>query len=223
MRVIDDRYAGELDKFDLAVRMIGMKPEPALSVRARALPRTGFASSTVPISIRSTDRACGRRRGKSPRQIGRFVSSARRQSESTLLACLFLLCGVFTINQSGRALRRTDIDPVNTGSRLCQAYEMYLGLYPNPGLSFEWAWNLFSSLVKSHELFIARLRYLLGLMCRTATRSTIDAARCANSRISTPGRKRRHALTPAGRIEATDTGVCRLVNRLRANPRHDGF
>ncbi len=41
------------------------------------------------------------------------------------------------------------------GQRLCQAYEAYEKLYPEPGLSFEWAWNLYHALIESRELYFA--------------------------------------------------------------------
>jgi hypothetical protein len=155
MRVIDNRYTGELDKFNLAMRMIRHEARTG-TIRActgftedriRKLFGTYF-NTTGELSVR-------RRRGKSPSQIGRFVSSTRRQTESTLLACFFLQYDVFRLNHDGRPTRHREIDNVIVGSRLCQAYETYISLYPDPKLSFEWAWNLYSSLVKSHELFVA--------------------------------------------------------------------
>jgi hypothetical protein len=155
MRVTDNRYAGELEKFDLAMRMIGHEARTGTirictgftEDRIRKLYTTYFQGREGP-RVR-------RRRGKSPRQIGRFVSSARRQNEATLLACLYLFCNVIDLDGEGRVSRARSGSSVALGFRLCQAYESYLKLYPDPQLSFEWAWNLYHSLIESRELYFA--------------------------------------------------------------------
>jgi hypothetical protein len=154
MRVTDNRYAGELEKFDLAMRMIGHEARTG-TIRLC----TGFTEDRIrklyTTYFQGEDRhRIRRRRGKSPRQIVRFVSSARKQAEATLLACLYLFCSVFDLNPLGRVCRGHN-NGVALGSRLCQAYESYLKLYPDPQLSFEWAWNLYHALIESHELYFA--------------------------------------------------------------------
>ncbi len=155
MRVTDNRYAGELEKFDLAMRMIGHEARTG-TIRIC----TGFTEDRIrklyTTYFRDEDGGQIRRqRGKSPRQIGRFVSSASKQSEATLLACLYLFCNVFNLNSQRRVSRARSCDDVTLGFRLCQAYEAYLKLYPDPQLSFEWAWNLYHALIESHELYFA--------------------------------------------------------------------
>lgn len=153
MRVTDNRYAGEIEKFDLAMRMIGHEARTG-TIRTC----TGFTEDRIRklystyFKTGATDRI-RRRRGKSPRQITRFVSSARRQTEATFLACLYLFCNVFKLNDRGRP--STTPDGVVLGSRLCQAYESYLKLYPAPRLSFEWAWNLYHALAESREMYFS--------------------------------------------------------------------
>ena len=41
---------------------------------------------------------------------------------------------------------------VTLGAGLCDAFEAYLVLHPEPQLSFEWAWNLYRCLVSRREL-----------------------------------------------------------------------
>jgi hypothetical protein len=155
MRATDNRYAGELDKFNLAMRMIGHEARTG-TIRAC----TGFTEDRIRKlygTYFKTDGTDGikRRRGKSPRQIGRFVNSAKKQTEATLLACLYLFCNVFHLNRENRPARLANNSEVELGERLCQAYETYNELYPDPQLSFEWAWNLYNSLTKTHELYFA--------------------------------------------------------------------
>ena len=155
MRVTDDRYAGELEKFDLAMRMIGHEARTG-TIRAC----TGFTEDRVRKLVSSyfahTGRApVRRRRGKSPRQIAPFISNAPRQSEATLLATLFVYCQVLRLQPDGELVRGSAGCGVEEGQRVCQAYEMYLSLHERPGLSFEWAWNLYHALVVSGELYFA--------------------------------------------------------------------
>lgn len=155
MRVTDNRYVGELEKFDLAVRMIGHEARTGTirnctgftEDRIRKLYSTYFRGPDGP--------TIKRRRGKSPRQISRFISSSRRQCESTLLACLFLFCDTMSIDDALKIEKKQSLDSVTLGFRLCQAYEAYSEIYPDPKLSFEWAWNLHYSLVDSRELIFA--------------------------------------------------------------------
>jgi len=155
MRITDHRYVAELDKFDLAVRMIQHEARTG-TIRAC----TGFSEDRIR-KIYSTyfkapgSRSVKRRRGKSPKRITQFVNSAPRQLEATVLAGLFLLCEAGAIGGGGRLERTTGADRVALGQRLCQAFETYREVHPDPRWSFEWAWNLYHSLVESHELYFA--------------------------------------------------------------------
>ena len=155
MRVTDDRYAGELARFDLAMRMIGHEARTG-TIRAC----TGFSEDRVRKLVASYCQHTGRepvrrRRGKSPRQITPFVANAERQAEATLLAALFVYCRVTRVRDDGGLVRGELPSRVEEGQRVCQAFELYLHLQPDPALSFEWAWNLYHALVVSGELYFA--------------------------------------------------------------------
>ena len=155
MRVTDHRYTADLDKFDLAVRMIQHEARTG-TIRAC----TGFSEDRIRKIYSAYFKGAGpvtvhRRRGKSPRRITQFVNSAPHQLEATVLAGLFLLCEAGELGSGGRLDRATGTDRVVLGQRLCQAYEAYRELHPDPRLSFEWAWNLYHSLVDSRELYFA--------------------------------------------------------------------
>jgi hypothetical protein len=62
------------------------------------------------------------------------------------------------------------------GQRLCQAFETYHGLHPQPRLSFEWAWNLYHCLVDTHELYFASCDLCRGLYVQDAY--ALDYRRC---------------------------------------------
>lgn len=176
MRVTDNRYAGELDKFNLAMRMIRHEARTG-TIRAC----TGFTEDRIRKlygTYFKTAEANGikRRRGKSPRQIGRFVNNARRQAEATLLACLFLFCKVFRLDDRGQPIRLAVANDVKLGERLCQAYETYVNLYPDPQLSFEWVWNLYYALIETRELYLAWCGNCTGPYIQDAY--SLDYSRC---------------------------------------------
>jgi hypothetical protein len=185
MRVTDDRYAGELEKFDLAMRLIRHEARTG-TIRAC----TGFTEDRVRKLVASYCQQADqppvrRRRGKSPRQVAPFVSNAERQAEATLLAALYVYCAAARIDDDGR-LMRGEPCRVATGQRVCQAYEIYVALQPEHSLSFEWAWNLYHALVVTGELYFS--------WCASCTapyvqdRYALDYQRCpaCDSRPGTP-------------------------------------
>ena len=153
MRATDNRYAGERERFDLAIRMIEHEARTG-TIRLC----TGFSEDRIRkicASYFPGQAAVRRRRGKTPSQIGPFVSSARRQGEASLLACLFVHMEVVQLDGDSRALRAIGEPGVILGLGLCKAFEAYLFLHPAPQLSFEWAWNLYRCLVSRRELRLA--------------------------------------------------------------------
>lgn len=132
MRITDHRYAAELDKFDLAVRMIQHEARTG-TIRAC----TGFSEDRIRKIYSTYFKVAGgrdvkRRRGKSPKRITQFVNSAPRQLEATVLAGLFLLCEAGELGGNGRLERTAGADRVVLGQRLCQAFETYRGMHPDP-------------------------------------------------------------------------------------------
>jgi len=150
MRATDNRYAGERERFDLAIRMIEHEARTG-TIRLC----TGFSEDRIRkiyTSYFPGRDAVRRRRGKSPSQIAPFISSAGRQGEASLLAGLFVLTGVVRLDRDARALPATAPPGVPLGAGLCEAFEAYRALHPEPQLSFEWAWNLYRCLVARREL-----------------------------------------------------------------------
>jgi hypothetical protein len=153
MRATDSRYTGERERFDLAIRMIEHEARTGTIRQC-----TGFTEDRIR-KIYATyfpeRTAVRRRRGKTPSQIGPFVNSARRQGEASLLAGLFVHSGVVQLDRESRALRPAGMADVLLGHGLCDAFEAYLGLHPEPQLTLEWAWNLHRCLVFRRELRLA--------------------------------------------------------------------
>ncbi len=155
MRLTDDRYANERSQFELALRMIRHEARTRTirectglsDDRIRKLYGTYFRNSGV-TGVR-------RRRGKSPRQITRFVKNADYQLQATTLVALYKAGLLLRIDDRNRVHPCWPRPDVEFGHRLCRAFETYLLLHDRPLLSFEWAWTLMHSICGGEELFLA--------------------------------------------------------------------
>ena len=155
MRLTDDRYAGERRQFELALRMIRheartrtIKDCTGLSDdRIRKLYSTYFRDSGIS-GVR-------RRRGKSPRQITRFVKNPAHQLQATTLVALYCAGLLLRISQDNSVHSCWPRPDVEFGHRVCRAFETYLMLHDEPLLNFEWAWNLLQSICYNDELYLA--------------------------------------------------------------------
>ncbi len=155
MRITDNRYAAEMSRFNLAVRMISHEARTG-TIRSC----TGFSEDRIR-KIYATYFKCGtgptvrRRRGKSPKQITAYLNSAANQSEATVLACLFIHCGAMEIDASTGLATDTRLGPVPLGNQICDAYEAYCCIHPRPHLCFEKTWGLYNAMTRERELIFA--------------------------------------------------------------------
>ena len=174
MRVTDDRYAGELEKFDLAIRMIGYEARTG-TIRAC----TGFTEDRIRKIYATYFKlrpgiTVKRKRGKSPTQITGFISSSRRQSEATVLACLLVYTGAIDI--TGGPTRDARFGSVALGQRVCDAFDAYRELHPEPRFSFERLWGLYRAMAIAKELYFARCGICEGPYVQDAY--ALDYERC---------------------------------------------
>lgn len=168
MRLTDDRYSGERRQFELALRMIRHE------ARTRTIREcTGLSDDRIrklyTRYFRNSD-ASGikRRRGKSPRQITRFVKNSQNQIQATTLVALFCAGLLVRIDQEHSVHPCWPRPDVEFGHRLCRAYETYLLLHKDPQLSFEWAWNLLQSISHNDELYLASCKICKALYVQDA-------------------------------------------------------
>lgn len=155
MRLTDDRYSGERSQFELALRMIRHE------ARTRTIREcTGLSDDRIRKLYSTYFRHSGmsgvkRRRGKSPRQITRFVKNSQNQIQATTLVALFCAGLLVRIDRNDFVHPCWPRPDVEFGHRLCRAYESYLLLHKDPQLNFEWAWNLLQCISHNDELFLA--------------------------------------------------------------------
>ena len=156
MRLTDDRYAAERSQFELALRMIGHE------ARTRTIREcTSLSDDRIRKLYSTYFRDTGqtqvqRRRGKSPRQISRFVKNSENQAQATMLVTLFCTGLLLRIDKDNKVQPCWPRPDVEYGHRLCRAFETYLLLHDQPKLSFEWAWNLLHSISYNDELYLAQ-------------------------------------------------------------------
>ena len=188
MRLTDDRYASERSQFELALRMIRHE------ARTRTIREcTGLSDDRIRKLYSTYFRNAGasqvrRRRGKSPRQVTRFVKNPQNQLQATTLVALFcsgLLLRLDACNKVVPCWPRPDVE---FGHRVCRAYETYLLLHDEAELSFEWAWNLLLSISYNDELYLAVCELCLSRYVQDAY--ALDHAICPCCEIQTHRRRR---------------------------------
>ena len=188
MRLTDDRYAGERAQFELALRMIGHE------ARTRTIREcTGLSDDRIrklyARYFRDTgERGIRRRRGKSPRQITRFVKNACNQLQATTLVSLFCGSRLLRIDADNKVSACWPRPDVEFGHRLCRAFETYLVLHDDASLSLEWAWNLLHAIAWNDELYLAVCGFCESSYVQDAY--ALDHATCPACAIAERGRDR---------------------------------
>jgi hypothetical protein len=165
MRISDDRYTRDRQRFDLALRLIRHEAR-TFTIRQW----TGLSDDRIRKLYRSYVLDHGakfvlRHRGKSPRQAAFFFRNAELNFQAAQLASLFLVFGLLRGTAVG--LESTyRVGSLESGALLCQAYETYGDLHVPTSISFEHAWFLLLALARRDELAILRCAACGGLWLR---------------------------------------------------------
>jgi hypothetical protein len=187
MRLTDDRYATERSQFELALRMIRHE------ARTRTIKEcTGLSDDRIRKLYATYFRNTGatavrRRRGKSPRQVTRYVKNPKNQLQATTLVALYCSGLLLRIDEDANVSACWPRPDVEFGHRLCRAYETYLLLHEDANLSFEWAWNLLHCISYNDELYLA-----ICQSCRTRyvqDAYALDRGSCPSCEIEAQGRR----------------------------------
>ena len=165
MRVTDDRYSRDLRRYDLAVRLIRHE------ARTQTIRQwTGLTDDRIRKLYRSYVRAGAghgggegvrRHRGKSPRQVTFFARSRTLQLDTACLAAVFSMFGVLPPQRVADASRT--LPGLVRGELLCDAYETYRRIAPQPQISFEHAAFLALALAAGAEIRLQNCRACNGL------------------------------------------------------------
>ena len=142
MRLTDDRYAGEIRQFELALRMIQHEARTRTIRECTGLSDDRIRKVYVTYFRNSGATQIRRHRGMSPRQISRFVKNPHNQLEATTLVALYCSGRLLKVDVNRKVHACWPRPDVEYGHRVCRAYETYQMLHPDARLNFEWAWNL---------------------------------------------------------------------------------
>src|SRR5476649_957797 len=137
MRISDDRYSRDRQRFDIALQFI---QHEARTHTIRAW--TGLSDDRIRKLYRSYLCDCQgtpltRHRGKSPQLVAFFMRSARARQEAALLASLCCLLGALPQMATPELVR--SLPGLARGELLCQAFGAYRCLIPDGLISFEHA------------------------------------------------------------------------------------
>lgn len=188
MRLTDDRYAGERSQFELALRMIGHEARTSTIRDCTGLSDDRIRKLYARYFKHRGQAGIRRRRGKSPRQVTRFVKNPQHQLQATTLVALFCAGGLLRMDEDNKVHSRWPRPNVEFGHRVCRAFENYLLLHEQPLLSFEWAWNLLKSIAWNDELYLAVCRGCRGRYVQDAY--ALDLKTCPACEIENHQRRR---------------------------------
>ena len=155
MRLTDDRYSGEKGQFELALRLIRHEARTRTIRECTGLSDDRIRKVYTTYFLHSGDSRVKRRRGKSPRQVARYVKNAESQLQATTLVALFSAGLLIRIDRHNRVHPCWPRADVEFGHRLCRAYEDYCLLHEDAQFSFEWTWNLLQCIARNDELYLA--------------------------------------------------------------------
>lgn len=205
MRVTDDRYNRDRLRLELALRLIGHEARTH-TIRLW----TGLSDDRIRKLFRAYIRPSAgvrRRRGKSPQQAAFFLRSGAGAEDAQALAAMLLLFGVLATPSTAtpvaggpRGTRRpaaAQQPSLARGRLLCEAFETYRRIVPQPSIDFEHAVYLADALQRGDEL---RLRWCGGCDAVSVTERAMlrpTGCRCCGGAL---------AETPTQRSGPRDTG-----------------
>jgi len=186
MRVSDDRYTRDRQKYDLALRLIRHEAR-TFTIRQW----TGLSDDRIRKLYRSylLDHDAVRvlrHRGKSPRQAAFFFRSAELNFHAAQLASLYVVYGLLGGSKRG-VESRYRVGSLDSGTLLCQAYESYIELHAPASISFEHAWFLLIALARRDELGVAQCGQCGGLrLCDLLSKRRLVCGNCDSSGFASP-------------------------------------
>lgn len=154
MRITDDRYAGERERLDLALRLIRLQARTHIITHCTGLSQDRVRKLYTTYFKHRDTRRVKRHRGKSPSSVEFFVRNPWTQAEASLLAHLFAAWELLRIMPDLRTAPCKIATALAFGQRLCDAYEEFHEANPGTAISFEHAWNLLGALTEREALLL---------------------------------------------------------------------
>lgn len=188
------RYAIEQVRLELALRMIGHE---ARTCTIRSC--TGLSDDRIrrlySVYFKTGQRPLVRRqRGKSPRRTQVYVKNVSNQFEASMLAVLFASFDLLAFDTRAGVHCPIPRRSSEYGNLFCEAYEVFVALWPEGKLGFERAWTLLESLVDGTELRLLACRECR--ICFVHHILEIDDGRCPCCKLKGIQPTRRRNLKP---------------------------
>ena len=162
MRISDDRYSRDRQRYELAWRLIGHEARTSTIVRW-----TGLSQYQVRRIFRDYGRGRGRSeiyrlRGIPPHILAFFWRSQELHHEAVVLAGLCRELGVFAAHAPADVERT--FPSLERGDRLCDAYEVFKAQFPESQISMEYAVLLVTGLAIGTEVSFGYCKQCARLM-----------------------------------------------------------
>lgn len=198
MRITDDRYAGERERLDLALRLIRLQARTHIITYCTGLSQDRIRKLYTTYFKHRDARRVKRHRGKSPSSVEFFVRNPWTQAEASLLAHVFAAWGLLRILPDLRTAPCKIADALAFGQRLCDAYEEFRETNPGTAISFEHAWNLLGALTEREALLLLDCGACNTFYVQDAL--ALDGRRCPACRVRRrrPRRRNGESLFPEG-------------------------
>ncbi|HXQ63553.1 MAG TPA: FlhC family transcriptional regulator [Steroidobacteraceae bacterium] len=149
MRITDDRYTRDRQRFDLAFRMIHHEARTC-TIRIW----TGLSDDRIRKLYRTYVESHGsgvkRHRGKSPTQTTFFLRNRETRRHASALGGLFATLGL--LHDAPDRGPGGSLGGLRWGELFCLTYETYVAFYQPHRISFEHAWHLLRLLEREAEL-----------------------------------------------------------------------
>lgn len=175
MRVWGQRYNRDLQRYNLALRMI------AHEARTRTICEwTGLPDDRIrhlyQSYVHDANRLVARRRGPAPQSLTYFFESARSRSEAAALTGLCYMLEVLPPKATGNP--RRELPSLWRGEKLCDAYEMYLTLVPETPMTLEHVVLLVMTVSKGEEFEVTHCATCGGVI--VLDRGSVRRGSCAH-------------------------------------------
>jgi len=135
VRIWENRYNRDVQRLNLALRMIAHKARTNMICEWTGLPYERVRKLCRTYAPTHSNGGKDRNRGPSPHLIGRFLGSARGRLEAAALVSVCLALDVVPAKPVANA--RREVPGVVRGERLCKAFEMYSTLVPDSTVTIE--------------------------------------------------------------------------------------
>jgi hypothetical protein len=135
MRVWGNRYSRDLQRYSLAMRMIGHEVRTQTIGAWTGLPTERIRTLALTYAGKNGPQPAVRHRGPSPQTLAFFLRTPHMRSEAAAIAGLCYVLDVLPARPVANA--RRDLPNVLRGERLCLAFEMYKDLVPHSLMSLE--------------------------------------------------------------------------------------